>query len=59
MGAMTADPAEPMDDARYLALKARDARFDGQFFTAVTSTGIYCRPICRVRAPETRELPFF
>ena len=28
------------------ALKARDARFDGRFFVGVTSTGIYCRPIC-------------
>ena len=33
------------DDARYLALKARDARFDGRYFTGVTSTGIYCRPV--------------
>ncbi|MFZ1607462.1 MAG: Ada metal-binding domain-containing protein, partial [Rhodoferax sp.] len=33
-------------DACYLALKARDARFDGRFFTGITSTGIYCRPVC-------------
>jgi AraC family transcriptional regulator of adaptative response / DNA-3-methyladenine glycosylase II len=37
----------PLDDgARYLALQSRDSRFDGVFFVAVTSTGIYCRPSC-------------
>jgi AraC family transcriptional regulator of adaptative response / DNA-3-methyladenine glycosylase II len=35
----------------YKALAARDARFDGVFFVAVTSTGIYCRPICPVKTP--------
>ncbi len=50
-------PAE--DDARYLALKARDARFDGCFFTAVTSTGIYCRPVCRVRVPKRENCRFY
>ena len=48
---------DPADDACYLALKAHDARFDGSFFTGVTSTGIYCRPVCRVRVPAPRELP--
>ena len=33
--------------ALYKALTARDPRFDGVFFVGVTSTGIYCRPICR------------
>jgi len=47
------------DDACYLALKARDARFDGCFFTGVTSTGIYCRPVCRVRAPRRENCRFF
>jgi AraC family transcriptional regulator, regulatory protein of adaptative response / DNA-3-methyladenine glycosylase II len=47
------------DDACYLALKSRDARFDGQFFTAVTSTGIYCRPVCRVKAPKRENCRFF
>ena len=46
-------------DACYLALKARDARFDGCFFTGVTSTGIYCRPVCRVRAPKPENCRFF
>lgn len=47
------------DDACYLALKARDARFDGRFFTGVTSTGIYCRPVCRVRTPQRGNCRFF
>jgi AraC family transcriptional regulator, regulatory protein of adaptative response / DNA-3-methyladenine glycosylase II len=43
----------------YLALKARDARFDGRFFTGVTSTGIYCRPVCAVRTPKAQNCRFF
>lgn len=46
-------------DACYLALKAHDARFDGSFFTAVTSTGIYCRPVCRVKTPRRENCRFF
>src|SRR5579863_9858287 len=46
-------------DACYRALKTRDARFDGRFFTAVTSTGIYCRPICPARTPSRANCRFF
>jgi len=46
-------------DTCYRALKARDARFDGHFFTGVTSTGIYCRPVCRVRTPKRENCRFF
>ena len=46
-------------DACYLALKARDARFDGRFFTGVTSTGIYCRPICSVKTPRRENCRFY
>lgn len=35
----------------YRALKSRDARFDGRFFTCVETTGIYCRPVCPARLP--------
>ena len=45
-------------EACYQALLARDARFDGQFFTAVRTTGIYCRPICPARAPQLRNVVF-
>ena len=38
-------------DACYDALRARDARFDGVFFVGVSTTGIYCRPICPARTP--------
>ena len=47
------------DDALYRALSTHDARFDGRFFTGVTSTGIYCRPICRVRTPQRANCRFF
>lgn len=40
------------------AMLARDARFDGRFFTAVTTTGIYCRPICPARPPKAENCIF-
>jgi AraC family transcriptional regulator of adaptative response / DNA-3-methyladenine glycosylase II len=46
-------------DACYRAVKLRDARFDGRFFTAVKTTGIYCRPICPARTPQSRNVVFF
>jgi AraC family transcriptional regulator, regulatory protein of adaptative response / DNA-3-methyladenine glycosylase II len=46
-------------DAAYQVLLARDARFDGHWFVGVTSTGIYCRPICRVRVPKREHCRFF
>ena len=49
----------PNDDAAYVALTARDARFDGRLFVGVTSTRIYCRPVCRVRIPMRKHCRFF
>ncbi|GII03542.1 DNA-3-methyladenine glycosylase 2 family protein [Planobispora takensis] len=46
-------------DSCYRAVAARDARFDGRFYTAVTSTGIYCRPICPARTPASRNVRFY
>jgi AraC family transcriptional regulator of adaptative response / DNA-3-methyladenine glycosylase II len=43
----------------YLAVRARDVRFDGVFFTAVTSTGIYCRPVCPAKTPHKQNCRFF
>ena len=43
----------------YRALRARDARFDGRFFVAVSSTRIYCRPICTVKPPKRENCRFF
>lgn len=45
--------------ACYAALKAHDSRFDGHFFIGVSSTGIYCRPICRVKLPKEENCSFF
>ncbi len=56
---MNDNPSIADQDACYLALKARDARFDGRFFTGVTSTGIYCRPVCSVRTPRRENCRFF
>jgi AraC family transcriptional regulator of adaptative response / DNA-3-methyladenine glycosylase II len=47
------------DDAAYLALKTHDARFDGRLFVGVRSTGVYCRPVCRVRTPLRRNCRFY
>src|SRR5689334_12774386 len=48
------------DDRRlYKALAARDPRFDGVFFVGVTSTGIYCRPICPAKTPKAANCRFF
>ncbi len=44
--------------ACYRALQARDARFDGRFFVAVRSTGVYCRPICPARTPKRENCLF-
>ncbi|HAM01344.1 MAG TPA: AraC family transcriptional regulator [Acidimicrobiaceae bacterium] len=46
-------------DRCYRALKSRDARFDGWFFTAVTSTGIYCRPSCPALTPKRENVRFY
>lgn len=41
------------------ARQSRDARFDGRFFIAVTSTGVYCRPICPARSPKDENIRYF
>ncbi len=56
---MSSTLSQTQADACYLALKAKDARFDGFFFTGVTSTGIYCRPVCHVRTPKRDNCLFF
>ena len=43
----------------YEAAKSKDARFDGWFFCAVTSTGIYCRPSCPARTPKRENMRFY
>jgi len=46
-------------EACYRAITSRDARFDGRFFTAVTSTGIYCRPVCPAQTPKRANVRFY
>ena len=46
-------------EACYQAVKSRDRRFDGIFYTAVRTTGIYCRPSCPARTPAFRNVSFF
>jgi len=46
-------------DRCYRAVRSRDPRFDGWFFMAVTSTGIYCRPSCPATTPQERNVRFF
>ena len=53
-GDMDLDP-----DTAWNALAAHDARFDGRFFVGVTSTRIYCRPVCRVRTPKRENCRFY
>lgn len=55
MSLATLPPPEVCDRAR----EARDARFDGLFFTAVSSTGIYCRPVCPAPAAKRRNIRYF
>ena len=45
--------------ALYSALTSRDPRFDGVFYVGVTSTGIYCRPVCTARTPKAANCRFF
>ena len=54
------ETALPLDHAACESARlARDARFDGVFFTAVRSTGIYCRPVCPAPAPKPSNVTYF
>ena len=46
-------------DLCYRALRTRDPRFDGRFYTGVTSTGVYCRPVCPARTPKSENCRFY
>jgi len=54
------EPTTGLDALRcYQAMADKDAAWDGIFFTGVTSTGIYCRPVCRVKLPRAAHCRFF
>ena len=55
---MDTNAAPLATDTCYAAVKARDARFDGSFFTAVRTTGIFCRPICPAPTPKLENVSF-
>ena len=46
-------------ESRYEAVRSRDARFDGEFFFAVSTTGIYCRPSCPATTPKRENVGFY
>ncbi|UFU13970.1 helix-turn-helix domain-containing protein [Curtobacterium sp. C1] len=56
---MTSTADDTLHAERYRVVASRDARFDGQFVTAVHSTGIYCRPSCPARTPRASGVTFF
>ncbi|MDR1959312.1 MAG: helix-turn-helix domain-containing protein [Planctomycetaceae bacterium] len=43
----------------YAAFKSKDTRFDGRFFVGVSSTGIYCRPVCRAKLPKAENCTYY
>lgn len=47
------------DGGLYAAFRAKDARFDGRFFVGISTTGIYCRPVCRARPPKPENCTFY
>lgn len=47
------------EETRYEAVASRDARFDGVFFFAVETTGIYCRPSCPAVTPKRKNVRFY
>ncbi|KOX43487.1 DNA-3-methyladenine glycosylase 2 family protein [Streptomyces sp. NRRL F-7442] len=55
----TAQYEHTHEDLRYEAVRSRDARFDGAFFFAVETTGIYCRPSCPAVTPKRHNVRFF
>ncbi|MBD5785132.1 DNA-3-methyladenine glycosylase 2 family protein [Cellulosimicrobium terreum] len=55
----TTHPGDAVFDERYRAIASRDRRFDGQFITAVRTTGIYCRPSCPARTPKPENVTFY
>ena len=56
---MTMTMTLPTHDEMYKALVRRDAEYDGVFFTAVKTTGVFCRPTCTARTPKPQSVEFF
>ena len=56
---LSGDEVTGEDDPRYRAMRGRDVRFDGWFFVAVTSTGIYCRTICPAKTSKDANVRYY
>src|SRR5208283_2040029 len=52
-------PASPGEDVCWEAMRRRDPAYDGAFFVAVRTTGVYCRPSCKSRPPRRENVSFF
>ncbi|HET7314692.1 Ada metal-binding domain-containing protein [Salinisphaera sp.] len=52
-------PSAKRDNQRWQAVTANDAAADGDFFYAVKTTGVYCRPSCSSRAPKRENVAFY
>ncbi|MEG3156477.1 Ada metal-binding domain-containing protein, partial [Lysobacter zhanggongensis] len=59
MPSLAARTATPDPQVCEQARLSRDARFDGLFFTAVASTGIYCRPVCPAPPPKRENVSYY
>ncbi len=60
MDAATHNATPPLDPEHCRAARlSRDPRFDGEFFLAVTTTGIYCRPVCPARPPAEKNVRYY
>lgn len=46
-------------DTCYQIYRSKDARYDGRFFVGITTTGVYCRPVCRARLPKPENCRYF
>ncbi|HRD47884.1 MAG TPA: Ada metal-binding domain-containing protein, partial [Caulobacter sp.] len=56
---MNLPPIDLDQDACYRAVQTRDPRWDGRIFGCVSSTGIYCRPVCPARTPKRENMVFY
>ena len=57
--AMTTTTSLPSNDTMYRALAERDGSFDGVFFAAIRTTGIFCRPTCSAKKPNRENVEFY
>ncbi len=59
MAGSAAQPVDSVQDRYWQAVIARDPGRDGEFFFAVSTTGVYCRPSCAARRPRRENVQFF